>query len=302
MNATNVLIVDDSPYLHKVVKAHLGPDWIHVHSAFDGESALNDAQELQPSLILMDIDMPGIGGLEVCRQIKENPRTRHTPVIFLTADCSTHDKVKAFEMGAVDYITKPFTPEELRARVLAALRSQRQVESTAMIDSVTSLWNQSYLNVQMLAQLSLAERTGHPLSCVVADIDSLEPIHVTHGRHISEKILKNMASSFLALSRSEDVLCHLGRGRFVFLQPATRRSHAAHVADRMRSEIEHQLLFLDELSLGVTCSFGVADSMLQYEGSLLDLAEQGVDRAKAVGGNVVIEAGSLTKKGSEYPA
>ncbi len=115
--SNSILIIDDSPHLHKLVVAHLKADPIVVHSATDGESGLAAATELQPGLILLDVDMPALGGFEVCRQLKAGPATSAIPVMFVTADGTLMDKVRGLDLGAVDYLTKPFKPEELRARV-----------------------------------------------------------------------------------------------------------------------------------------------------------------------------------------
>jgi two-component system, cell cycle response regulator len=281
--------VDDSPYLHKIIRAHFGPDPVIIHSAFDAEAGLTKAAGLQPSLILMDIDMPGVDGLEACRRLKANPLTSDTPVIFLTADCSTHDKVKAFELGAIDFITKPFQPDEVRARVRAALRTKAVIQQMVMIDSITGLWNQTYLDALLPAQLSLAKRTGQPLACIIADIDGLDEIYEQRGQPLAERIIKSITGTFAGMTRHEDVLCHLGGGRVLFLQPATTQAEAVIFSELMRGEIERQTLYQEFIGTGLTCSFGVADTKTQWIGSLVEAAEEAILQAKQTG-NAVIAA------------
>src|SRR5437762_1926392 len=103
-----VLIVDDSIPLHKLVKTHLEPDSIAVQSAYDGESAIAKAVSLHPDLILLDVDMPQLDGFEVCRRLKANPQTANIPLIFLTASTVIADRVKGLDLGAADYMAKPF--------------------------------------------------------------------------------------------------------------------------------------------------------------------------------------------------
>jgi diguanylate cyclase (GGDEF)-like protein len=286
MSPNNLLIVDDSPYLHKIIRAHLRPDPIFVHSAYDGEAGLVKAAGLQPHLVLMDIDMPGLDGMEVCRRLKDNPLTSDTPVIFLSADCSTHDKVKAFEMGAVDFITKPFQLDEVRARVRAALSAKSIAQQMVMIDSLTGLWNQAYLDVLLPAQIALAERIGEPLSCVIAEIDEMEKLYEEHGRPAAEQIIKSIAETFVVMSRSEDVVCHLGSGRVVILQSATSQKQAMTLAEQMHTEIQRQLLYFEFMGARITCSFGVAQD--HWTGSLLEDAGEALLQGKESGGNVVI--------------
>jgi putative two-component system response regulator len=145
--ARAILLADDSIPLHRLVKHQLAADQITVHSAYDGESALAMAASHRPDLILLDVDLPQLDGFEACRRLGTNPATTNIPIIFLTADSITADKVKGLELGAIDYITKPFRPEELRARIRAALRCKHDLDTATMIDGLTGLWNSAYFQI-----------------------------------------------------------------------------------------------------------------------------------------------------------
>ncbi len=119
-----VLIADDSAPLHKLICAHLAAESLDLHSVYDGESALATIPSLRPDLVLLDVDMPGINGFEVCRQLKESDETHTIPIIFLTAAASSEAKLLGFDLHAMDYITKPFEPTDLLARVRVALRTK----------------------------------------------------------------------------------------------------------------------------------------------------------------------------------
>jgi DNA-binding response OmpR family regulator len=123
-----ILIVDDSPPLHELLKAHLSSNEVILESAFNGPSALVIAASVQPDLILLDIDMPDMDGFEVCRLLKEDPDTESIPIIFLTARAAPADKVLGLNLQAMDYIVKPFNGEELCARVRSALRTKRLLD------------------------------------------------------------------------------------------------------------------------------------------------------------------------------
>src|SRR2546421_11098697 len=112
-----ILLIDDSKAIHPLVSALLADEAVEIHSAFDGESGLPLAPSLKPNLILLDVEMPNMDGHETCRRLKADKALFNTPVIFLTALSSAEDKVKGLELGAVDYVTKPFNPSELLARV-----------------------------------------------------------------------------------------------------------------------------------------------------------------------------------------
>ena len=124
----NVLLVDDAKAIHSLVHALFENEPLKLHSAYEGLTALKMIARLKPDLVLLDVDMPGINGFELCRHIRENPFTMHVPVIFLTAAAQTDQKVNGLELGAQDYIVKPFEPAELTARVHAALRIKARLD------------------------------------------------------------------------------------------------------------------------------------------------------------------------------
>ncbi|MBC8107158.1 MAG: response regulator, partial [Anaerolineae bacterium] len=234
----SVLMVDDSIPLHALVRSHLEPHALKVHSAFDGESALTMAAAIHPSVILLDLDLPRLDGFEVCRALKANPTTAGVPLMFLTADSMLASKVKGLEMGAVDYITKPFKPEELQARVRSALRAKHGVEASTMIDMVTGLWNRAYFNTHLTTQLSMSKRSGRPLACIVSDIDKLASINAAHGEATEHEVLRSVGAILRSHCRTEDTLCRLEGGRMALLLNGTNTASASRIADRLRADVE----------------------------------------------------------------
>lgn len=287
MTASSLLIVDDSVPMHKLIQACLKQDPIVTRCVFDGESALTMATEWRPSLILLDVDMPHTNGFDVCRRLRANRATAHTPVIFVTADADLSDKIRALDMGAVDYITKPFKPEELRARVRAALRTKHRLDKVSMVDGLTGLWNQAYLELHMMSQLAAVTRSGRPLACIAADIDRLEKINTDHDRAAGDQVIRNVGQILLSHCRTEDTLSHFGGGRFIAVTPGTKADGAARLAERVRAEIEHQLAHPAHAVAGTTCSFGISETLGRGDASLLDRADAALYQAKQLGRNRV---------------
>jgi len=126
---SKVLSVDDDAAIHILLNSHFAGESIEMRSAYDGDSALWIANKWLPDLILVDVDMPGMNGFEVFSRLRENVLTMNIPVIFLTAAISTDQKVWGLDLGASDYITKPFEPAELLARVRASLRTKSKMDS-----------------------------------------------------------------------------------------------------------------------------------------------------------------------------
>ena len=124
-----VLIIDDAASVHALIRARLSDEPYDIRSAHETETGETMVREFRPDLILLDIDLPGEDGFAFCRRLKDDPCTARIPVIFLTASDTTEQKVAGLELGAVDYVTKPFEPEELKARVRASLRTKRLIDS-----------------------------------------------------------------------------------------------------------------------------------------------------------------------------
>ncbi|MFW9620956.1 MAG: response regulator, partial [Macromonas sp.] len=120
-----ILAVDDTPASLKLLTELLKAEGYDVRSAINGELALRSAQQNPPELVLLDIRMPEMDGFEVCRRLKAQPATAHVPVIFVSALTDTDEKLHGFELGAVDFVTKPFQREELLARVRTHLEMER---------------------------------------------------------------------------------------------------------------------------------------------------------------------------------
>ena len=135
----NILIVDDNPTNLAVIVDYLEDSGLTILVSQDGESSLKRAKYAKPGIILLDILMPGIDGYETCRRLKQEPETTDIPVIFMTALSSTDDKVKGFEMGAVDYVTKPIQPEEVLARIKLHLQLRFMTQTLSRQNELLTL-------------------------------------------------------------------------------------------------------------------------------------------------------------------
>ncbi|MFV2091295.1 MAG: response regulator, partial [Pseudomonadales bacterium] len=149
MKIKTILVIDDDNTVHEMVDEFLSGEVEKISHAHTPEDGLRMATQQLPSLVLLDITMPRMDGLKVCRHLKESERTRDIPVLFLTVDHNIRHLAKALECGGSDYIMKPFNPVELRARVRAALRTKEMIDllkEQARIDALTGVNNRTALD------------------------------------------------------------------------------------------------------------------------------------------------------------
>lgn len=284
----SILIIDDSPEIHALIRVRLGKEPVTLHSAFDGASGLETARRLRPRLILLDVEMPDQDGFAVCAQLKEDPETMEIPVIFLTGSAMTQDKIRGLELGATDYITKPFDPAELRARVRSTLRTCRLMDllaRKAMIDGLTGLWNRAYLDARLVNEMAATRRSGAPLTCIMADVDHFKSINDTYGHSVGDDILRRVATVLTENCRPSDIVCRYGGEEFTILLPATDVQEAAEVAERLRVKIEQLHFTCGEVPRPVTCSFGIAKLGVRVPPSIFELADEALYCAKTSGRN-----------------
>ncbi|MCC6426309.1 MAG: diguanylate cyclase [Phycisphaerales bacterium] len=288
-----VLVIDDSLDVHRLLRARLRTEEIEFREATDGAGGVKIAEEHQPTVILLDLDMPGMDGFEVLRVLKENPRTLQVPVIVLSGLQSSQDKVTAFDLGAVDYVTKPFDLTELRVRVRAAVKMQRLIRmlaNKAQIDGLTGLWNRIFFNTRMAEELGRLSRREGNLALAVLDIDNFKSVNDTYGHPAGDAVIQGLAKLLVKECRHTDSVCRYGGEEFGIIMPDTSCTDAKNVAERIRAAFE-QLSWPRHPERKTTVSIGVAamagTGALTPE-ALLEIADRNLYSAKHAGRNRVV--------------
>lgn len=234
--APGVLIIDDSPDIHRLLAVRLRTEGVVLHHALDSTSGLEMAVAVQPDLILLDLVMPGTGGLEVCRALKESPLTQDIPVIFLSGTTDAEVKVQGFDLGAIDYVTKPFEVCELRARVRSALRMKRAhdlLAARAFLDALTGLHNRAYFDRRLADELAASRRYGRDVSLLMVDIDHFKQVNDLHGHPAGDRVLGAVGEALTQYSRETDVACRYGGEEFALILTETKEAAARVRADRL---------------------------------------------------------------------
>lgn len=298
-----LLIVDDEPANIQSLARQMYREY-RVLVANSGTRALTLASgETIPDLILLDVQMPDINGFEVCRRLKDDPRTASIPVIFVTARDSAGDEEAGFALGAVDYVSKPFHPALVRARVRTHMRLKRKtdlLEQLAMLDGLTDIPNRRHFEDQLEREYRRAERDRLALSLLMMDIDNFKQYNDNYGHGAGDRCLIDVARALTGVAgRSHDIVARYGGEEFVALLPSTDQAGAAEVAEQLRSAVESLRITHDYSDAGsvVTLSVGVAtmnpnDGQEQRKtpGPLLTRADDALYRAKKSGKNRVCSA------------
>ena len=285
-----VMIADDSMPLHTLIRAQFRADRLSFHSVYDGADAVSLAASLRPDLILLDIEMPNMDGFEACRRIKEDPATASIPLLFLSANSFAADRELALELGAFDYIKKPFRPDQLRARVRARLQALPVSTDGALVDPLTGLWNQAYFEVQLREQYALAQLGSRSLACILTEIDQLAVINFRFGPAVANQVVRKIARLLSGECESDTTLCCLTNRRFASLIRSCDRFDAARRAEKMRTALQQKLVLEGGLEMSITCSFGICDNLITSATALSDRAADVLDRAANRGGNCVAVA------------
>ena len=287
----NVLIVDDSEDALVLARRRLAPENVEITCARSGEEGLELARATKPDLVLLDVNMPGMSGFDVCRAIKGDDALSSIPVVFLSGSGGPEDKVKGLDLGAVDFVTKPFDAFELRARVRAALRTkalQDMLAEQAKLDPLTGLANRRALEQRLTQEWDRKQRHGDTLSIAMADIDHFKRVNDQFGHPVGDRVLQAVAGVLKDQSRGMDVPARYGGEEFAILIPATSMEGAAILAERCREGVENLRTVHSGQEVRTTASFGVANCEGHVSWSeVVSAADDALYEAKRSGRNQV---------------
>ena len=288
-----LLVVDDQPInvqaLYQVFAAEH-----QVFMATSGEQALAMCAAKQPDLVLLDVEMPGMDGHEVCRRLQADPATRDVPVIFVTAHNDEAAETFGLELGAVDFISKPVNPKIVRARVKTQLTLKAQsdlLRQWAYIDGLTGVFNRRHFDEHLKAEWGRALRAQTTLSVVLLDVDFFKRYNDRYGHQAGDECLRRVAATLKAgLHRPCDIVARYGGEEFVFLLPDTGLSGALTLAERLRQRVFDESIPHADSSVAavVTVSLGVCGTAQGPPGTkeaLLREADAQLYQAKSGGRN-----------------
>jgi len=299
-----ILVVEDSEQQAESVRSAIEKAGYEFILAGDGKSAIKAAVSGKADLILMDLVLPDMSGVEVCRWLKVNQSTRLIPILMLSSKGEVTDKVTGIEAGADDYLPKPYSDMELTARIYALLRTKAlqdelsdkntqlerllaRVETLAITDPLTGLYNRRYTETFIDKEIKASFRYESPLACLMIDIDSFKSVNDDFGHKVGDEVLKDVAGMITDAIREVDTAGRWGGEEFVVFLPRCTKEDANLSATRiLKSVSEHSFPSLEgrhiTVSIGIS---GVPDPAIENADNLLDAADRAMYKAKKNGRN-----------------
>lgn len=293
----NVLIADDEPVSRRLLEILLNKWGYKVTIASNGNEAWAALQaSIPPRIAILDWMMPGMDGIHVCQKIRQHDTGIPTYVLLLTAKQAAEDVHDGFKAGADDYLPKPYSAQELRARLRSArriieLQDQLQAAYKALKeetthDPVTGLWNRSSILEILHRELHRSWRHNTHLAVLMADIDNLKEINHTHGHLTGDVVLRETARRIRSSIRVYDTMGHCGGGQFVIVSPACDGTGALSQAHRVQLQICRETIKTFKGEFPVTISIGIATANNNLQArELISAADSALAEAKKAGCN-----------------
>lgn len=295
-----ILIVDDVPDNIRVLSRMLGDDGHQISAATNGRQALKLAASCNPDLILLDVMMPEMDGHEACAALKADPQLRSIPIIFITALADAEDETRGLELGAVDYITKPFKESIVRMRVKTHLELKRQhdiLQQLSHFDGLTGIPNRRAFDERLDQEWRRAVRAHEPLAAVMIDVDYFKSYNDTRGHLAGDDCLRQVAGAVTeGLTRGGDFVARYGGEEFIGLITGVDGEGLAGVAEKLRAGVEALQIphGASPVSPWVTISIGAAlcgPTLEMPASNLVEAADQQLYTAKQLGRNRISLAG-----------
>lgn len=270
-----ILIIDDSQFICKSIENILKGEDMEMLFSNTGKDAIEKIKNEIPDLILLDINLPDIDGYSFCRYIKSNKSLKHIPIIFITSISDSSNIVKAFEVGGIDYVNKPFCEQELKARVKAHLKNKLMTDELqetnkkllevveinkklATTDYLTNLYNRRYLLVEMKSIYSISNKT-EVSSMIICDIDKFKRINDTYGHIVGDKVIVNTSKIIQECSGTDAVVGRLGGEEFIIVLKDKDINTATLIAEKIRKSIEENSITVENEEIEYTITLGVSE-------------------------------------------
>jgi diguanylate cyclase (GGDEF)-like protein len=294
-----VLIAEDSMLLRALLRTQLEERGYRVLEAVDGETAMQIAREELPDAILLDVEMTPVDGFTVLAELKADAELADTPVVVISGRTASEDAVHGLDLGAHDYLRKPFEPDELAARVHAAVRVKRlqdelkalnsELTRLASTDQLTGSANRRRLNDEMERNCSRSARHGTPLALLMLDADHFKSINDQLGHQAGDEALIGLVGRLRQRLRREDLLGRWGGEEFMVVAPDTDAAGAAALAEALREQVGGRPIHAGGQDIPLTISVGYTTWDGDQPADLVRRADRALYEAKNAGRNRTVQ-------------
>lgn len=284
-----VLVVEDHPDQRELLAIVLQREGYKVVTAANGLEALEKLETENIQIALSDIMMPKMDGFELIKRIRTNSALKSIYLILITARIQEGDRVRGLDLGADDYITKPFSFSELLARVRVGSRVvqyQKHLEYQTQVDSLTGLFNRRAFEKKIHEEFERSKRYHNPLSVLILDIDNFKTINDTYGHHGGDAALVKISETFREKTRQTDFPSRYGGEEFVLVLPETDQENALQVASKIHEAIRSCAFGTTARPYTLTVSIGVSSTSARLYSDwheMVDNADQALYFAKNTG-------------------
>jgi len=310
-----ILIADDSLVSRRMLQAFLLKWGYEVVSVEDGDAAWKTLQAADaPRMALLDWMMPGQNGVDVCRALRKLRPEPYTYLLLLTAKDAKESVVEGLESGADDYLTKPFNPQELKARIRVGLRlldledklvqAREAMRFKATHDILTGVWNRGAILEALDREVWRSRREGRSLGVLIADLDHFKSVNDTYGHLAGDIVLRDISKRMETEVRPYDAVGRYGGEEFLILLPGCNDVAVREKADQLRDVIARQPVSTEAGELRITMSIGgvaTGDWPADSANHILQMADLALYRAKEEGRNRTVVAGAAEHE-EAYPS
>ncbi len=307
MPAARILVVEDSPAQAQGLAQVLGREGYQVEIAADGRDAIRRVRGDPPDLVLLDMILPDMDGLEVLRILKARAEDQFIPVILLSVKADLDSRVAGLRIGADDFLAKPFADAEIQARAGAMLRikslqdqlraAKSQLEKLSVTDGLTGLYNHRHFEERLHEEFRRSHRYSDPVALIMLDLDHFKSINDRFGHPFGDRVLRGTAELISTTIRDPDVCARYGGEEFAIILPKAHLQGALAVAERIHREMELKTYAVESdpgarkpAEIRVTASLGIAfypSKDVTSPEMLVKFADEALYRAKREGRNAI---------------
>ncbi|OMP68203.1 GGDEF domain-containing response regulator [Domibacillus epiphyticus] len=283
-----ILIIDDDVEFASFIKETLEENGVQVVIALNGKRGLELFYTLQPNMVIVDINLPDMNGFDILAQISDLARTRYVPIAFVSLDSSKENQIRAFEMGAMDFIAKPIDAAIFIPYILNRLQHKKTIWQSASTDELTGAGNRRQFNDAFSQLSSVSERTRRTFTLVILDLDYFKKVNDRYGHPVGDEVLRSFSQLVINTKRDTDYFFRYGGEEFALLLPDTPPDRAVILIEHIRQKLSKIMFTFPSFEpFYVTFSAGVSEFFVNQETTLSE-ADQALYQAKRNGRNQTV--------------